>query len=458
VRAVDLHALAPCFEGVIPSTIATCSADGVPNVAMLSQVHLVDATHVALSRQFFNKTTRNFAENPLATVWVWNPLTFETWRLRARFERSETAGSLFESMAARIQAIASHTGMAGVFRLIASDVFEVLAVERVEGVLMPPVPGSHAPLPARPEPPERRPELWVLQRISERVNAAEELDALLDSVLQTLDEDLGLAHASVLLADESGQKLFTVASHGFGESGAGAEVAFGEGLIGTVAKERRPVRLSRLSDDLRAGRGVRDRVEKAGGAALRPEIPLPGLPDAQSYLGLPLVVRNRLVGVLSLEARDTLSFDAWHQDFLAIVANQLAMDIEQLASQDHEAPAPGARVTAKPPAEPRTRRLCFYRSDDCVFVDDEYLIRNLPGRILWKLLRAHQQGRTEFTNRELRLDASLGLPELKDNLESRLILLRKRLEQKCPDIRLARRGRGRFALELCCAVEFDERP
>lgn len=469
---IALEKLSRCFEGVVPSTVTTCSADGIPNISSLSHVYYVDEKHVALSRQFFNKTTRNLLENPRAQVTVWDPLTFDVYVLQLRFARSETSGPTFDRMASRIEAIASHTGMAGIFRLLASDVFEVLYVHQVTEHLLPEVPsgadGAEPELP--PEPgkvaPDQRDELWVLHRLSQRMNRACDLEALLGAVLDSVAEDFGFTHAKVLLVDETGRRLFTIASRGYEESGVGSEVVFGEGLIGTVARDRRIVRVGRMDSDLRYGRAVRAEVASGGSAgaagkakaALRPEIPLPGLPDAQSHLALPLLVRERLVGVLALESRNPASFATWHEAFLGIVADQVATGIERLAAADVEEPVGGRRPREPAPATRKRRSFVFYQNDDCVFIDGEYLIRNVPGRILWKLLKAHREtGRSEFSNRELRLDPSLGLPPLRDNLESRLILLRQRLAQKCPDVRLPTRGRGRFAVEADCELALEER-
>jgi adenylate cyclase len=84
-----------------------------------------------------------------------------------------------------------------------------------------------------------------------------------------------------------------------------------------------------------------------------------------------------------------------------------------------------------------------------VFIDDRYLIKGLSGRILYRLVRIFLgEGRTDFCNREIRLDPQMRLSTLRDNLETRLILLRRRLEDRQAPLRLQRIGRGQFRLQV----------
>jgi adenylate cyclase len=461
VTALRLSSLDSCFHGIVPGVVATCDGDGMPNVSYVSQVQLVDESHVALSCQFFNKTRQNLDVNPLATLEIYDPYTFEAYRLRLRFLRSETSGPLFDAMAPRIQAIASHTGMAGVFKLRSADVCEVLSIEKREGYIEDPPSGERV---VRTLPDGPLTELRGLQLVSERVARACDLEALLGGALSALHEVFGFTHGMILVPDESGQRLVTLASHGYGDAAIGAEVAFGEGLIGSVAQARQLVRIASVSSELRYGRAIRTGYQSQTSAALAAEIPLPRLADAESQMAIPLLVQNRLVGVLALEAMSSLTFAQWHEAFLQVLANQIASGIDRMLDRDEDAQPSSAALAvppaaaAAPAAQPRKRSFCYYRNDDCVFVDGEYLIRNVPGKILWKILRAYEtERRTDFSNRELRLDPALGLPAFKDNLESRLILLRKRLEQKCPDVRIVSTKRGRFALEVGCAIELVER-
>jgi adenylate cyclase len=455
MSGIPLSKLSRCFQGLIPCALAT-SADGVPNITYLSQLLYVDEQHVGLSRQFFNKTSRNLEQNPFACIQVHDALTYEAYRLHVRYLRSETTGPLFEEQAARLEAIASHTGMNGVFRLQAVDICEVLHVEKVEAFL------DEAPDGAAPLSVEfgRGPltELRALQLVSDTINRASELGELLTDALLAFDERLGLRHAMLLLFEETEQRLVAIASRGYGESGVGAEVRLGEGLVGLAGAQRRLVRVAGLRNELRYSLAARQRLRESGTES-RAEVALPGLPNAESQLALPLLVGGELVGVLAFESSSGAAFEAWHEAFLQMLSNHLASGIVRLRD-DSEAAAPPPPVAA--PAvtdEPRQKRQFeFFRNDDCIFVDGEYLVRNVPGRILWKLLNQYaNQGRRDFNNRELRLDPTLGLPAVRSNLESRLVLLRKRLAEKCPDLRLIPSERGRFRLEVDCELSLTER-
>ena len=61
-------------------------------------------------------------------------------------------------------------------------------------------------------------------------------------------------------------------------------------------------------------------------------------------------------------------------------------------------------------------------------------------------------------NRELRRDPAIGLPDVTDNLEARLILLGKRLAERGGALRLEKTGRGRLRLHVGRRVSLLESP
>ena len=76
-------------------------------------------------------------------------------------------------------------------------------------------------------------------------------------------------------------------------------------------------------------------------------------------------------------------------------------------------------------------------------------LQGVAGAIFHKLLRDHSTThRQEFSNRELRLDPTLKLPDITDNLEARLVLLERRLAERKAPMRIEKTGRGKFRLHI----------
>ena len=496
---IALETLTSCFQGIIPAWLCTCSKEGIPNAAILSHVDYVDSRHVALSFQFFNKSKRNVAENPKALVRIIDPDTMQAYSLRLRFVRTETAGPLFESMRLRIEAIASYSGLKGIFQLLGADVYEVLSVEAIDyeagmhtvawsRARAATPPGAKSPRAGRAAASEAPFTLKAMQEFSQHIHQAPTLDCLLDAILETLEKTFGFSHSMILLASDRPERLEMIASRGYPEGGVGSEVAFGEGIIGTVAEARKPIRISGMLRQFLYTDAVRKRASERGLCTNDRRIPLPGLERPESQLGIPLLVRDELVGVLCIEADQPYRFHEEDRAYLEVLGGFLALAIQNALLRERaeegeplpprtpdecgaEASAAGDAKRAAQPAyvaqparsaasgrRPRLE-VEYYESDECILVNGEYLVRSLPAKILWKVLREHRAGSgSEFTNRRLRLDKSLQLPPIKDNLESRLILLRRRLEERCPEIRIAQSGRGRFRLELGSDVALVARP
>lgn len=447
----SLDEVRPCLEGAIPALMATSAIDGTPNVAYLSQVYYVDTDHVALSFQFFNKTRQNLLVNPRSTLLVLNPLNAVFYRLHLRYLRTETEGPVFESMKAQLAGIASHTGMADVFRLLGSDIHEVIEVER-----LPQMPLNEPLLAPRPRPDF----LAVLRRASVRLSAACSLGALLDATLDTLENELAMRHAMLLILDHATQRLYTVASRGYATSGVGSEIALGDGVIGVAARERTPVRIMHMASAYLYSRAMRDSLVSEGNGPAGTDIPYPGLPEPRSQMAVPLLSAGRAIGVLFVEDSMDMQFSFGDEDMLVALGGQLgaAIDLMQAAEAACEdGPTPASAPAAPPLPGGPPLHVRHYRSNHSVFVNHTYLIKGVAGAILWKLLQDRQRdGRSEFTNRELRLDTSLRLPDVADNLEARLWLLHRRLAEQCPQLRIQKTGRGCFRFEALGAVQLED--
>ena len=176
----------------------------------------------------------------------------------------------------------------------------------------------------------------ALDAFTERLPACCDLDTLLTASLEGLSSIFGYDHSFILVPDEEDKRLFTIASHGFSASGVGSEVAIGEGIIGTAAARRSPIRNANLAREMIYSRLVRTGVETlADGPALGKEIPLPGLANACSQLAVPLLAHNQLLGVLCLQSEQAGRFTAVDERLALVAARQIAatMAMIRLESQ-----------------------------------------------------------------------------------------------------------------------------
>jgi adenylate cyclase len=446
--SVPLEEIETCFEGVIPSPFCTCSASGVPNATYLSVVHRLDSNHVALSFQFFNKSRKNLLENPKAQVIVVEPATCRQFQLDLVFEATLTEGPVFERLRIHLDAVASQIGMSHIFSLRGADVYRVLDCRAVAG---------NFPVEAQQLPDHVR----ALDAITDRLTACCDLDALLTGSLEGLSSVFGYDHSFILVPDEEDKRLFTIASRGFPQSGVGSEVAIGEGIIGTAAALRTPIRNANLEREMLYSRLVRTGFENHGDErSLQREIPLPGLPNTRSQLAVPLIAHNQLLGVLCLQSEEGGRFTAVDERLALVAARQIAATWAMIRLE-------GTRDTEEPRRDlPKNASqigpcsvIKHFGSDDSVFIDDAYLVKGVPGRILRKIACAYlSEGRSEFSNKEIRLDSSLQLPDFKDNLETRLILLRRRIEERCDFLQIVPIGRGRFRFDVKRRLKLESLP
>ena len=191
----------------------------------------------------------------------------------------------------------------------------------------------------------------ALQTLSARIHSADSLETLVDSILLALEETFGFSHSMFLVPAEEKDVLVTIATRGYSENGAGAEVRFGEGICGMVAEARKPIRISGLMRGMLYALAMHREAQHPERAARR--IPLPGLPNPESQLGVPLLARGELVGVLCVESEKPYRFHEEDRASIELLGSYLAIAVQNMALQ--EPSVEGAADTGRPTPCPTAR-------------------------------------------------------------------------------------------------------
>jgi len=141
------------------------------------------------------------------------------------------------------------------------------------------------------------------------------LEELLAEVLERARELIGFEHAAVMLLDEESGRLTVEHLSGYGDQAEEirrTSLASGQGLAGWAAANRESVRVGDVSQDPRY---------------------VSGLEEAQSNLAVPLIIGNRVAGVINVESERLDAFTPEHEKMLTVLGTHAALGILTFQTQ-----------------------------------------------------------------------------------------------------------------------------
>jgi sigma-B regulation protein RsbU (phosphoserine phosphatase) len=150
--------------------------------------------------------------------------------------------------------------------------------------------------------------LLLLNEIARELTSILNLDELLGRIAELLQRLIDFQMFSILLLDSSGEKLQHRFSLRFNENvHLKQDVALGQGLVGYAAEHRQAVLVPDVSKDPRY---------------------IEGNPETRSELAVPLIYKNKVIGVLDLEHTRRGFFTDEHRRTMMTLAAQVAIAVE----------------------------------------------------------------------------------------------------------------------------------
>jgi len=159
---------------------------------------------------------------------------------------------------------------------------------------------TQSELPSKVEP--------LLLEVADVVNTTLDLDTTLRRVAELVRKVIDYEIFAILVLNEKAQELRFRFQVGYPKEVADRiKIRVGEGVTGRAAQQRQAV----LVNDVRTEDGYIDVV-----------------PNVCSELAIPLIVKNRVIGVIDIEAREPGYFREEHKRLLTLIASRMAVGIE----------------------------------------------------------------------------------------------------------------------------------
>jgi sigma-B regulation protein RsbU (phosphoserine phosphatase) len=150
--------------------------------------------------------------------------------------------------------------------------------------------------------------LTLMVEVSERINSTLDLDELMARIAEIVKRAIDYEVFAIFLLNEKTQELHIRFSIGHpDELVRNLRIKVGEGIVGRAAQTRRSIL-------------VNDVLKEPGY--------IQSLSAVRSELAVPLVTKNRLIGVIDLEAPWTDFFNDSHVNLLELLASRMAMALE----------------------------------------------------------------------------------------------------------------------------------
>src|SRR5271167_3466710 len=148
----------------------------------------------------------------------------------------------------------------------------------------------------------------LLLEVADVVNTTLDLDTTLRRVAELVRKVIDYEIFGILLLNEKTQELYFRFQVGYApEIAERMRIKVGEGVTGIAAQRREAILVDDVSQDPRY---------------------ISAVPNVRSELAVPLIIKNRLIGVIDIESPQPNHFTEEHKRLLTLIASRMAVGIE----------------------------------------------------------------------------------------------------------------------------------